>query len=271
MRMSLSLQVSQNLTLDQAIMEIRDLDKQATRLKAEQLRRKFQIGGIVASLDVPHGEREKALTKINLETGVHINQLREWARIYAHFGGSLNRLDEWMVGVKRPAEYMLRDLISANSDPSVLGEDRHAIRVTHRLERMANDIDEYNNLVRRGVVDREEAESLMSTISETLGEYRETSGIQKVRVRNEDYLNAVRKLPCAVTGQPGPSDPHHVMTGGVGMKGSDLSVIPLSRRIHQLVEDQGHAWLENEFGVRIGDLIAKTMHRVFTGQELEIP
>ena len=50
--------------------------------------------------------------------------------------------------------------------------------------------------------------------------------------RNEDYLDFVRGLPCCATGVE-PAEPHHIDTGGTGMKCSDYLVIPLSRSVHR--------------------------------------
>ena len=143
--------------------------------------------------------------------------------------------------------------------------------MTYRFERLADDVDKYADLIEHGIVNKEQAEGMFGLIHESLTRYREVAEFKPERVIDKNYREKVRLLPCIITGQPGPSDPHHVMTGGFGMKGSDLSVIPLSREIHRNVEDKGHAWLEKTFGVRVGDLVAKTMHLVLTGQELVLP
>jgi hypothetical protein len=49
--------------------------------------------------------------------------------------------------------------------------------------------------------------------------------------RSESYKAYVRTLPCIVCGNP--SDPHHEIGGGTGLKGSDLFCIPLCRDDHQ--------------------------------------
>lgn len=89
--------------------------------------------------------------------------------------------------------------------------------------------------------------------------------------RSKEYLEFVRALPCAVCGKIGPSDPHHVESGGVGMKGSDGSVIPLCRKHHRRLEDIGHARAEKEFGFSVAGAIADTLHRRLFERPLRWP
>ena len=48
--------------------------------------------------------------------------------------------------------------------------------------------------------------------------------------RSEEYLSYIRGLPCCVCGKS--AEPHHLGTGGMGMKGSDFSAIPMCRKHH---------------------------------------
>lgn len=55
------------------------------------------------------------------------------------------------------------------------------------------------------------------------------------------HLALIRKLPCCVTGLPGPSDPHHLREGlaherGIGRKATDRWAVPLCRQLH----DEAH-------------------------------
>ncbi len=45
--------------------------------------------------------------------------------------------------------------------------------------------------------------------------------------RSEQYKTYIRSLGCLVYHCQKPSEPHHEESGGVGMKGSDLSCVPL--------------------------------------------
>ena len=269
--LQLGLQQTTKLSLEQAVERIGELDRQDVSLKVQQLIRKFRIGEIVSRLEVPHGQKEEALNEISIRTGVHINQMREWARIYSHFGGDEDKLVTYLNTQEKPTEYSLRDLISVDTDPAVLGKERFAKRMTNRIQRLAEDMDEYNQLVEQQVVDRDEAEGLMLTLRDSMLDYKRLQDIKPETPKSKEYLQQVRELPCIITGQPGPSDPHHVETGGFRMKGTDYSCIPLSREIHRQVEDNGHIWLEETFGVRVGDLVAKTLVKVLTGHDLKLP
>ncbi len=54
--------------------------------------------------------------------------------------------------------------------------------------------------------------------------------------RNKKFLDWVKSKPCLACGSVG-VDPHHMATGGTGLKCSDLFCIPLCRKCHTLVED----------------------------------
>jgi len=64
----------------------------------------------------------------------------------------------------------------------------------------------------------------------------------------DDYLDHVRQKPCIACGAPPPSDPHHLLSGVMGGKGSDASCIPLCREHHREYHDKGHAAFEKAHG-----------------------
>ena len=76
--------------------------------------------------------------------------------------------------------------------------------------------------------------------------------IQKEKpFRSKAYLDAVRSLPCVITGEMGVCDPHHIIGhGGRGMsqKVSDLWVFPLHWELHKQLHDHGWQTWEDEFG-----------------------
>lgn len=51
--------------------------------------------------------------------------------------------------------------------------------------------------------------------------------------RDERYLAFIRSLPCCIC-RIKPCDPHHSETGGLGIKASDLTAIPLCRICHSI-------------------------------------
>ena len=58
--------------------------------------------------------------------------------------------------------------------------------------------------------------------------------------RSEAYLDWIRAMPCLSCGAPEPSEPHHVVTGGMSNKCSDAHTVPLCHRCHRLA--QAHQW-----------------------------
>lgn len=55
--------------------------------------------------------------------------------------------------------------------------------------------------------------------------------------RSPSYLQLVRSTRCMVCSSRPPNDPHHAGHRGVGQKCSDMLVVPLCRRCHDVVTD----------------------------------
>lgn len=67
--------------------------------------------------------------------------------------------------------------------------------------------------------------------------------------QHRSHLEAVKGLPCAVCGAPGPSDAHHVICGRYGTrKPCDCNVIPLCKAHHQdgpeAIHNGKHTWVQ---------------------------
>lgn len=69
-------------------------------------------------------------------------------------------------------------------------------------------------------------------------------------IRDKAYLKWVRSQPCCITGRMGDDiDPAHIrygLGGGVGLKSSDDTTLPLSNNLHRYSHDIGEIsfWLE---------------------------
>ena len=49
-----------------------------------------------------------------------------------------------------------------------------------------------------------------------------------------DYMRSIKELPCAVCGQPGPSEAHHVRTGhGMSQRAGNYCTVPLCVPCHR--------------------------------------
>lgn len=62
-------------------------------------------------------------------------------------------------------------------------------------------------------------------------------------IRDRLYLNWLREQPCAVSGKYPPSDPCHTFKslggGGIGLKSSDKTAVPLSQSEHRKQSGMG--------------------------------
>ena len=57
--------------------------------------------------------------------------------------------------------------------------------------------------------------------------------MQKQRtVRDAKYLKWLSGQSCCICFHPGPSDPHHILTGGIGTKGPDDKCVPVCHEHH---------------------------------------
>ena len=70
------------------------------------------------------------------------------------------------------------------------------------------------------------------------------------------YLQYIREQPCLCCGHI-PSDPHHTETGGLAMKGSDYSCIPLCRLHHQDLHTTGKLTFAKKYCLSYSDEIVK--------------
>ena len=75
--------------------------------------------------------------------------------------------------------------------------------------------------------------------------------------RSKEYLAYIRTLECCVCRRM-PVEPHHVGAGGVGLKGSDFTAVPLCRTHHREVHDAGQQTFQERY-VRFSDVIATVL------------
>jgi|TARA_R100001530_G_scaffold133856_1_gene107847 hypothetical protein len=73
--------------------------------------------------------------------------------------------------------------------------------------------------------------------------------------RSGAYLDFIRSRPCWVC-QSKPVHPHHTVRGGVGLKGSDFSAIPLCPKHHRELHDKGIRTFESNNKVCIATITA---------------
>ena len=86
--------------------------------------------------------------------------------------------------------------------------------------------------------------------------------------RSEEYLDYVRSLACGVCSER-PTVAHHVMSAGVGQKGSDFSAIPLCRKHHREVHVKGWLHFEQEHTIVLHAVIAVVLVKWCDGKAKE--
>ena len=91
-------------------------------------------------------------------------------------------------------------------------------------------------------------------------ELRENMRIPKAKpVDDPEYREYVRSLVCYVCAHGKPVEPHHMETGGTGMKGSDYSCVPLCTRHHREAHDVGKETFEEQYKLSLWRGVARTL------------
>lgn len=81
--------------------------------------------------------------------------------------------------------------------------------------------------------------------------------------RSEKYLKFVRTLPCIVC-KTAATEAHHISTGGVGMKGSDLETVPLCRLHHAEYHQFGKETFWQRHNLDRWETVARTLKKFVT-------
>lgn len=84
-------------------------------------------------------------------------------------------------------------------------------------------------------------------------------------LRAPKYLAFIRRQGCCICQRP--AEAHHTETGGVGMRGSDLSCIPLCRAHHMEYHDKGRRSWQVLHNATLAE-IRETYLRRFIQEEL---
>jgi hypothetical protein len=71
------------------------------------------------------------------------------------------------------------------------------------------------------------------------------------RAYDREFLDWVKGFPCARCGAAPPSDPHHLRSGGMGLKCHDYESLALCRKCHDFVENKGKKTFAQEMGDKI--------------------
>lgn len=232
---------------------------------------RWRQGELIANFldNMPRGAgRMDFYDKRQERTGIHRNTLRVCVRVYDYFNRDIAQFEKYLEDKQKVPWYRIEALVKANTDPEVLGEDAWYTRIVSRVERLSRDLDELNTKAAAG---DEDAINVMSRAVEEVSAFqRSASRIlgAPATPRSREYMDFVRGLPCAVTGKV-PSDPHHTLGRGMGIKGSDFSCIPLCREAHTYLHDHGVEEFQRYYGVNVAEVVADTLHMWITGKHID--
>lgn len=108
-----------------------------------------------------------------------------------------------------------------------------------------------------GIDKKREILGVLQKAEEVMSESGQMSPSTTIGV-SEDYLDYIRSLPCRIC-DFNPVDPHHVETGGVGMKGSDFTAIPLCRKHHDELGSKGKETFQQLHGIMLAKEIVAVL------------
>lgn len=86
---------------------------------------------------------------------------------------------------------------------------------------------------------------------------------KKKTYRSKKYMDFVKILECCVSSpcfEVIERHPHHTETGGIGMKGSDLSCIPLCGFHHDEIHRGGKETFQYKYAIDIKDKVVEANH-----------
>jgi len=211
---------------------------------------RWKLGGVVLQVIGPRAQYGTgAFDELSKATHVHANILRE-CRTLAIRLPTEAKFNVWADGVEEDYGYIqwerdVRGFIYDRKDPNMnplsretLGIERDAARLERRaraaMKRAQENPDEVDDV-----------DEFAGVISGALDTVQEAGTIPKVRfIRSKRYLEFAKGLPCCKCTAPAPSDPHHVESGGMGIKGNDTSAIPLCRKCHDQMDTKYKPWVD---------------------------
>ncbi len=83
---------------------------------------------------------------------------------------------------------------------------------------------------------------------------------KKTTYRSKRYMDFTRQQECPITMQS-PCDPHHSITGGMGIKCTDLACIPLAHFHHSEIDSIGDETFQRRHNVDFKDILIVNLMR----------
>jgi len=269
------------LSVDRAKEEAAVVADWIRRYDTASMMAKFCLGTIayLANPNWRHDRKygESIIDSLAERHHINANVLREARRCAEFFGLDLELFYDWVTengDVKTWTQ--VRRIIRAWSDSDVLGPDALAERLAKRIESTGKDLQKLREQAHNGTIDTETYEGVKQNFVDDVESFdqdkEEALEEQEIEtVRDQEYINWVKTQPCAATNSPPPNEPHHVAQGGTGMKGSDWTIIPVCRKVHDYIEDVGHEAAEKKYNFSITQALFETMHKRLHGYVPSLP
>lgn len=284
-------QLPERIEATEAVRYVAMLDRQAGYHSDAELIARFKLGVVALKVGEAASHGDGALDTLAEATGVHINTVRECRRLVQKFELNVVKFGRWLAaGGVRKRWFHAQQLIKADSDPTVLGAEALWERQQRKVERVAESIEQ--------TAGHAEADGAMQgTLNQAAQDLRQ-DGLKRLAEtkaaidageaapgyevpRDPQLLKLVSKLPCCATGKQPPeegwepytlaNDPHHSGTGGVGIKGSDGTVVPLCREAHDYLHQHGVEAFQGYYGVNLAVEMAQTLHTYLYGVRADLP
>lgn len=247
---------------------------QATRYAQEALRHIWQIGAILVELSRGYGEGV-----VLEEYATRINRSVRTVRRYRDIGRLAEEEFDRALETGHTSERKLLSLVSEKQRVSGTYQENTLKIIEDKEEKIENmalklsgEVEELLRMKeRREDVLPEDVVVGVTGVAETATEEVIAASVA-IRTdpeefyRSEKYLAYIRSLPCCVCDRPD-TQAHHTEAGGVAMKGSDLSCIPLCPICHAKAHAEGISfWIYAGVHIpRVGWMAARGFIRRFQG------
>lgn len=286
-------------TFEEAAEAMRDLQEEAgaridaIRLKGRELIILRFMQGVVAkrAMDMPGDEKygKGVIRHLAKRAGMHQRTLYNAVQFVKAlpFGNSVIRLQQWMAMKEDEKSKPINWTYCRNWARKELSQEAES--ESEKLTRQRNDLNEKADQIEQkakelekeaealaqehqnGTVPPEvqEAQGVTAIVNQRVQDLRrQTNGVQTdERIVIEEYLDHVRGYPCFLCGEP-QTDAHHIEAGGTGTKGSDTHTIPLCRKCHNEVHQEGARYIEQQYERDAWKFVAYLQTEFMTGARL---
>ena len=251
----------------QAVLKLQHLERDAlTHLRSirerqkDLVRTRFEEGRVVSELLASGQYGDAVVERLSQATGISPAILYDCRKFFElpQFGRQRPRLEAWITETAERkgavtwsyARNVVRKSLPRDAEAARRRLDEEIRRVEKRAERLEEDAEEmYAEAERAGSPEqRDEAAGVRAKarqIKDDMARVQpapvaaDTSGqVKPSRHRDEAYLDHVRSHCCAAC-MAQQAEAHHLLGGGMGTKGTDLSAVPLCRKCHAELHMRG--------------------------------